>query len=216
MAVSLGEEAEGVDEAGLEEGLEAGALLVGEAMGLVIGAGVGKVFLGVGDIEIAAEDNGLFLLELFAVGQEGRIPMLPAHVQAGEFALAVGGVNGDQPEFGILGGQDSPLFIGVTEDVTFYLVFVDNCLGQAAGDVERLGFAEDGGAGVAFLFGRVPVFVILWQVDFSLTLFSFGFLNTQNIRLVLGDKRLKSAFIDDCADAVDVPGVDFHAATASR
>ena len=47
------------------------------------GFGIGEIELGVRDIQVAAEDHGLLLLELLAVGEEGRIPVLVPQRAAG-------------------------------------------------------------------------------------------------------------------------------------
>src|SRR5690606_10707767 len=57
MAVALAEHAQGVDEAGIDEILEALALLEGEALFAAIRSGVGEIEFGMGDIEIAAEHH---------------------------------------------------------------------------------------------------------------------------------------------------------------
>src|SRR5690606_24818893 len=66
-----------------------------------------------------------------------------------------------------------------------------------------------------FLLRRVPVLVVLGQVDFRLALLGLGLLQAEDVRLVGRDEFLEGAFLDDGADAVDVPRVEFHARIVS-
>ena len=108
MAVALREQAEGVDEAGVDEVLEALALLVRETLLAAVGLGIREVELGVRDVEVAAEDHRLLLLELLAVGEEGRVPVLVPQLQARQVVLGVGRVHRDGVELLELGGDDAP------------------------------------------------------------------------------------------------------------
>ena len=53
--------------------------------------------------------------------------------------------------------------------------------------------------------------MIAGEVDLGLAFLGLGFLQAQDVGLVLGDEFLKGAFLDDGADAVDVPRIEFHA-----
>src|SRR4051794_529579 len=57
VSFSLLEHAEGIDEAGVDEGLEASALLVSEALFADIGFVVGQIVRRVSNVKVAAEDH---------------------------------------------------------------------------------------------------------------------------------------------------------------
>ncbi len=90
VAVALLELPEGVDEAGIHEILEPLPLLVGEALLTLVRSRIGQIQLGVRDIQIAAEDDGLATLQLHAVREEGRIPRLMAQGTRLRSSLAFG------------------------------------------------------------------------------------------------------------------------------
>ena len=68
------------DESAVEEGLKPRTLLVGETVLALVRLRIGEVEPRVCDVEIAAEDHRLFLVELFAPGEERGIPMLMAQL----------------------------------------------------------------------------------------------------------------------------------------
>ena len=68
--------AEGVHESRAHERAEAVALLDGETVVADVGLGIREVNLGVRHVEVAAEDHGLFLLQLFQVAQKILVPNL--------------------------------------------------------------------------------------------------------------------------------------------
>ena len=51
--------------------------------------------------------------------------------------------------------------------------------------------------------------VILWQIELDLPALRFGFLEAEDVGIVRGNERLQSAFVENGADAIDVPGVEF-------
>ena len=52
--------------------------------------------------------------------------------------------------------------------------------------------------------------MVAGQVDLGLPFLGLGFLQAENVRLVLGDEFLEGALPDHGADAVDVPRIEFH------
>lgn len=121
--------------------------MVGEAGGAAVGFGVGEVDFLVGDVEVAADDDGFFFCEFGEVVAEFGVPMFIAIGEAGEAVLGVRDVGVDEDEFFEFGGHGAA-FLGV-EVVTWELEF----------DADGLDFGEDGGAGVAFFIGVVEVAV---------------------------------------------------------
>lgn len=66
--------AEGVGEPGVQKPPEALPLLVGEARVAPIGGGIFQVDLLMGDVQVAAGDDGLALVQLAEIGPKGFIP----------------------------------------------------------------------------------------------------------------------------------------------
>ena len=177
--------------------IETSALGIGEAGVLAVFLGPREVDFLVGDVEIAAEDDGLGLGLAGDVLAEGGVPC-EAVGQAAEAVLCVGRVNVDEGEVGIF----------ERENAAFFVVFLD---AEAFFDVERLLSGENGDAGVAGFFGGAPVVLVAAELEreFDLLGAGFGFLEAEDVG-VLGGDEVGEAFFDGGADAVDVPGNEFH------
>ena len=104
------EVSEDVDEAGVEDLVEAGAFFVGEAWAAAVGVWAGDIDFLVGDVEVAGEEDWFALFEGLDVGEEGGVP-LEAVGEASEFGLGVGGVDGDDEAGGEFGGDDAALVV---------------------------------------------------------------------------------------------------------
>jgi len=89
--------AEGVGESCSHEVIKALAFFVSESCGVVIGGGAGEVDFFVCNVEVTADEQGLFLFELFKVGEEIAVPDLSV-VEAFEFGFRVRCVDGDEDE----------------------------------------------------------------------------------------------------------------------
>lgn len=195
------EVAEGVDEAGVDKISEASAFFGGEAGAFVISLWAGEVDFLVGDIEISAGDDGLAFgfegLEIFA---EGDVPF-HAVWEAEEFVFGVWGVDGDEEEVGEFEGDDAALFVAFG---TFFAA-------DAEADAEWFGLGEDGSAGVAGLFSGIPVGAVAGEVEGEVDLLGTGFcfLEAEDVGVVFEDE-VGEVFFEDGADAVDVPGDEFH------
>lgn len=198
------EDTEGVDKALVNEVGNSLAFGGGEAGTSGVGLGASEVNGGVGGIEVAADDDGFGLFEAFEVLEKGRIPELFAERETGEVRFAVGGVNGDEVEFGVFGGEDAAfvegIAVGVGEVGGVELVAPDSF------DPYWGGLGEDGGAGIAAALGGVPVFGVVGEVESSLAGLSLGFLETENVGAEVGDEGLEGIFAEDGAEAVDIPG----------
>src|SRR6266511_5650860 len=79
---------ERVDETSLHERRESRAFLGGEAVVLHIVLRTGEIDLGVRDVQVAAEDDGLLLFQTLEVGEKIAVPRLAIR-QAREFALRI-------------------------------------------------------------------------------------------------------------------------------
>src|SRR6185312_15724900 len=168
MAIALLEQPEGVHKPRIHQVLESLALLLGKALAAAIGLRVGQIELGMGDIEIAAEDHRLGLLEAPAVGEKGRVPVLVPQQQTAQVILRVGGVNRHDVEAGKL-GRDQPSFRrAVALKLVSEAVSARELAWKAVDDGLGLASAEDGGAGVALPRGGIPVLMIARQIELDL------------------------------------------------
>ena len=195
--IFLLELAERVHKTRLDHRAEAGAFFRREAVVLHVGLRIGEVDLGVRHVQVAAPDDGFFPLELFQVGEEVAVPLL-AIGKAGEFALRVGHINIHEEEVGELGRQHT----------TFVVV-----LGHADAlrDFQRAQLREDDGAGVALLLRAVPVRRVVRGPElFDLVGVRLGFLQAQDVGLFVVEV-FEKIFAEHGAQAVDVPGNQFHA-----
>src|SRR6185312_16346599 len=210
VAVALLEEAQGIDEACIDVALKARPLLVGEALLAAVGFGIGQIELGVRPIEVAAEDHGLFLLELPHVAQERGIPVLVPQGEAAEVVLGIGRVDRHRIELGEFRRDEAAFLAGVALELIGEPEALRERLRKAVDDRERLFPGEDRRTGVALLDGRMPVLVIAGQIDLDLAALGLGLLQAQHIRPVLPHEALEKALLDDGTNAVDVPRVEFH------
>src|SRR5581483_4758306 len=212
MAVALPEQAEGIDEARIQKVLEAAALLLGEALAAAVGFRVRQIELGVGNIEVAAENHRLGLLEPPAVRQERRIPVLVTQAQAAQIILGVGCIYRDHIEPWKLGGDQASLL----RAVALQLVREAKPPGQLPGKPihHRHGSAsaQNGRARVPLLQCRIPVLVIAGQIDLDLPPLGLGLLQTQNVGLVFLQEGLQGSLLHHGAYAVDIPRVHLHPA----
>src|SRR5580698_493350 len=113
MAIALGEHSEGIDKAGVDESLKSGTFLVGKSFLAAIRLRVRKVKLGVRDIEVAAEYDGLGFLQLLAIREEGGIPLFIAQREPAQVVLGIRRIHGDHEELGELRGDDTALLRAV-------------------------------------------------------------------------------------------------------
>ena len=93
VAVALGEETESVDKAVVDQRLKFRPFLVGETGVFSVVPGIGQIVFGVRDIEVAANDDRLFLFQCFEVRAKSGLPLLSAIFQAGQLALRIRGVD---------------------------------------------------------------------------------------------------------------------------
>lgn len=189
------EAAEGVDEATGEEVGEVLALLVGEAGAVVVGLWVLEVDFLMGDVEVAADEDGLGAVEHCEVVGEVAVPHA-AVVETAQAVLGVGDVDVDEVVVVELEGEDAALVV----------VEVD---ADAACDRKGLAAGEDGGAGVAFLLGVVEVGLVAFETVDELALGEFCLLQADAVGVERGEDFVE-AFLHDGAEAVDVPGYVFH------
>ena len=191
MPAALLELAERVDEAGLDQGAEPGAFLRGEPVVLHVRLRIRQVDLGVGHVQVAADDDGFGLFQLLEIREEVPVPLL-AIGQAGEFAPGVGHVDVDEVERGELRRQHPALVVVLQ-------------MADAAGHFERGGFREDGGAGITLLLRPVPVGGQLGRPGrFDVVRVALGFLEAKDVGRFAGEE-LEEVLLQHGAQPVDVP-----------
>src|ERR1700722_5820598 len=210
VPVTLGEHAESIDEAGVHHVLEAFALLIRKALLTAIRLRIRQVQLRVGDIQIATEDDRLFLLELFAIGQERRVPVLESQWQAAEVVLRVRGIDRDHVEIFEFRGDDAAFLGAVPLQLVSELEALRESFRKAVDHLQRLLPGENGRTRIALLHRRIPVLVVAGHLDLDLPPFGLGLLQAQDVWLMSGHERLERAFFQRGTDPIDVPGVDFH------
>ena len=136
--------AEGIDEACFDQRRESGAFFVGESGALAVGLGAGEIDFFVGDVEVAAEEDGLsFGFEGFEIGAEGVVPC-HAVWEALELVLRVGRVDIDEEEVGIL----------ESDDASFFVVFIN---ADAETGIEWLFLGEYASTGIAGFLSGIPI-----------------------------------------------------------
>lgn len=198
MTAALFKFPKGVNETGFDERAEAGPFLDSETVIAHVGLGIGEIDLGMGDVEVAAKDDGLFAFQFFEVTEEIAVPFLAVR-EALEFALGVRDVNVDEKEIIVLGGDDA----------AFGIVFGHfDAIGHGEGARAR----EDDGAGVTFLLRGIPIRGVMRGPEL-LDIFGrgFGFLETKNIGR-LRSQVFQKIFPQHGAEAIHIPRNDFHEA----
>jgi len=76
MAAALLELAESVEESRLHETAKTSAFLGREAVVFHVGLRIGEIEFGVSDVEVAAKDHGLCLLQIFEIAKKRRGPIV--------------------------------------------------------------------------------------------------------------------------------------------
>ena len=199
----------GVEEAGRQQFAEFAALFVSEAGVMVICFRVLEVDVFMGDVEVATENHGLLGVEALKIRAEGVFPC-HAVCEALETPLAVRGVAVDLAVRGVA-VDEVEVRQFERDDATFVVVFGDT---DAVHDGERLDAREDGRAGIAFLFGTVPILVVARQVEDGLAFLHLRFLQGKDVSIE-GAERFHEALFEAGAQAVDVPGNQLHFCASS-
>lgn len=146
----------------------------------------------------------------FDVGEKGLVPMLVAQLEAAEVAFTVGCINSDNPKVGELGGNHSPFGVGVAVAIALYIEPLDDVGRKTVDILDGWGFAKDGGAAVALFDCTKKVFGVLRQVKLDLPPLGFGFLQAQDVGIVIGDEFLKQPFTQYGPQTIYIPTIEFH------
>ena len=181
MPIALVELAEAVNEPGVEDVVDSGTFLGCETVSLVIALGVCQVELGVGNVEITAEDHRFRFFEFPAMLEKGDVPDVGSVIEARQVALGVWRIDVD----------DEKMFELRSDDAAFGVVagYLD-----AIGYRQWLGLAKDKRAGVALLFSGMPAVVILRQVEVDIFLAGLRFLDAKDVRIFIPHKIAKAFF----------------------
>ncbi len=198
-----------IDKSRIQKCLKATPLFVGKSMLADIWFGICEVNFLMSDVEISAKQHRFRLLEPLHVRQERWIPPLVPQRQSAQIALGVWRVDGDDPKLIKFRCDDTPLICRVTVAVV--------CDGKLLGDIRRKSvdksegrdFRKDRRAAIPLFGSGIKMLVILRQIQLDLPALRFGFLEAEDVGIVRGDERLQSAFVENGADAIDVPGVEF-------
>ena len=190
------EKAERVGKSTLEHHSEFFALLVRKSSVTTVGFRIFQVDFLMRHVQVAAEHHGLSGIEVEDVAAEGVVPR-HAIVQAPQFVLRVGGVDGDEIKVVKLKGDDA----------AFVVVLL---LSKAVGHAQRTDAGEDTSARIAFLFGVIPITFVAVKGDVYLAFLQLGFLQAEAVGIEPGKSFFK-AFFAASPQAVDVPRDEFHA-----
>lgn len=174
---------ESVDKTGGDEIFDSLAFFLSEASVMFVILGSGEIERSVGSVEIATDDDRFVGFEGLEKTQKGRIPQIFAEFEAGEIALAVGGVDIDKIKLRKFYGLYATL--GEWAAVTIFVpkVAAANVFGEIIKDIDRLYFGESGSARITGAFGAVPEFEVGGVVDFGLAGLGLGFLDAEDIGL---------------------------------
>lgn len=189
--------AEAIDKAGFNDAVESGSFFGAEAGIFLVFLWAGKVDFFVGDIEVPAEGNRLRFFQGADVFEEGFVPEFSV-VDASEFVLGVGGIDGD----------DEEVIEFESEDTALRIVFWD---ADASSVGEGFYFRQDEGARVTFFFCGIPEGLIFGKEGIEIDVCGecFDFLEAEEVWFLSIDEFGEILF-ENRAEAVDVPRDEFH------
>lgn len=182
--------AEGVDESCIEESPEGLAFAVGKSGVHAVRLGVLKVYLVVGYVKVAADDDGFNGIEAFDVAEKCFLP-LHSVIESRKLGLRVGRIDVDEVEFGIFNGYDAPFPI-----VSF--------VADAASDSNRPYARVDCRTAVSFFLGVVPYRFVAFESKVELTFAEFGLLEAESV-CIEGVKNFFEILFHDGTQAINVP-----------
>ena len=171
-----------------------------------VGFRAGEVDLFVGDVEVAAKNDGLLFAQAPAEGEEGFV-VGEFIIKAQEFVLRIGEVGGDEIKVRKLGAEGAALVV----KFRFANAFL-----PSEGSARIL--AEHGDAAIAFFLRADPARGIAFGMreDFRRNLpracgvgVDAGLLQAEDVGGGFGEKIVKPFFLRG-ADAVHVPGEKKH------
>src|SRR3989344_5477099 len=216
MAIALREHAKSIDESLIYHIVDSLTLLFGETLLTIIRLRIGQVVWCMSHVEISAKNDRLFSFELLTVGEEGRVPVFVAELEAAQIVFCIRGIDGNNVEIGVFCCNDAPLAIRVAVPVIFDAKICHDLFRQPQNDAEGLFLGKNRRATITLLLRRVPILFILGQIYLRLMLVRLGLLETKHIRLYLFDKGSEHSLLMERAYTIDVPRNDTHAARIAR
>ena len=149
-------------------------------------------------IHVAAHEHGLLTVETAEVVAESVVPC-HAIGEAAQTVLRIGRVDRDDVKAVVFEG--------------YYASFVVMLINaESIGHVDGLVTCEDGGAGVTFLVGVVPIAFVAGEYYIKLTRLHLRFLKAEEVCVQLRED-IAEAFAVGGSQAVDVPGDKLHLIT---
>ena len=127
-----------------------------------------------------------------------------------QIIFGVRGVYRYNKKFFVFGGNDTTFGRGIAILILEWAVMFDTFFRQTVKDGQRFSLCENSRSGIAFFGGGIPVFLVIRKINWGLCLFCLGFLQTQNIRLILLNKRLKQALFRHCPNTIYIPRDKSH------
>lgn len=196
MAAALFKFPERIHKTRVHESVKTGAFFGSEAMVLHIGLGIREINLRMRHVQVTAPHDRLFSLQHLEKFQEIPIPLLPI-LEPRQLPLGIGGVNIDEEEILILGG----------ENPAFLVMFRDR---EMRRDFQRPVLREDRGAGVALFHSAIPISRVMRGPElFDLLRRTLGLLETEDVWF-LGGEEFEKILFQHSPQAVHVPGNELH------
>lgn len=108
IALGVGmEAAESVDESSLEQIINSLPFFGGEASVVGVLFGAGEVDFGMGGVKIAADYDRFGLFKSFEILEQGGVPDVLAHAEAGKVGLTIWYIDIDEEKIGEFGGLEA-------------------------------------------------------------------------------------------------------------
>jgi len=187
--------AEAVYKSAFEELCHLAPLLIGEARVSPVAFGIFEVYLPVGNIQVAAEDNGLFGIKSKEIIPEGIFPC-HAVFEPCELTLGVGSIHIHKIKIGILKGDDSSLGIVLGN-------------ADAVGNAHGLMLCENARTGIALFLGAVEIQLITGIGKVQLVGLKFGLLNAEEVCIDEVEK-IREALRKAGSESVYIPRYESH------
>ena len=147
-------------------------------------------------IQIAAHHDRLLRIECQKVVTERIVPC-HSIVQAAQTVLRVGHISRNEVE----------IFKFQRHCATFVVMLLN---AQAVSHAQGADAREDSRAGIAFLFGIVPITFVALKFEVDLSFLQLRFLQAKAVSVELSKDFFKT-FLAASSEAVDVPRYKFHA-----
>ena len=141
-------------------------------------------------IQVAAEDNRLFLFQGFEISKKS---VFPFHAVGKPFQLILG--------VGRVYGYHIIMIKFKSDHTALPVMLLDS---DSIGNAERLFLCKNGRSGISLFLRIIPVLMIAGKLQTDLAFLQLGFLNTEDIGIRFPEKIQKS-FIETGPQTVDIP-----------